>query len=57
MELCVTHWLAKPFSVANARSTVFEDESAFPRGSIEFDHALVMRDIRHEWRTIPAPTI
>ena len=31
------------------RSSVFEDESLFPRGSTEFDSALLMRGIEHEW--------
>ena len=30
-------------------------ERRFPRGSIEFDHALVMRDTASVWRTAPAP--
>ena len=52
MELCVSDWKVAPFSVVTARSSVFEDERNFPAGSIEFDHALVMRDIRHVWRRI-----
>jgi hypothetical protein len=31
------------------RSSFFEDGSLFPRGSIEFDCALLMRGIEHEW--------
>jgi hypothetical protein len=30
-------------------SSFFEDEKRFPRGSVQFDHALIMRDIPHEW--------
>jgi len=35
-------------------SSLFEDERRFPRGSIEFDHALVMRDTASVWRSAPA---
>jgi hypothetical protein len=30
-------------------SSFFEDRSLFPAGSVEFDCALVMRGIDHEW--------
>jgi len=36
-------------AVASVRSSFFEDQGIFPRGSIEFDCALLMRDIQHEW--------
>jgi hypothetical protein len=35
--------------VTHVHSSYFEDELRFPAGSILFDHALVMRDIQHEW--------
>jgi hypothetical protein len=35
------------------RSSFFEDESLFPRGSSEFDCALLMRGIEHEWHDKP----
>ena len=31
------------------RSSYFDDHSVFPAGSIEFDCALLMRGIEHEW--------
>ena len=27
------------------------DEERFPKGSAEFDHALIMRNIAHEWHS------
>ena len=57
MELRVQEWKVAPFSVLRARSSVFEDAAIFPDGSIEFDHALVMRDIQHVWRRIEASTL
>jgi hypothetical protein len=38
-----------PLDVELARSTFFEDRSRFPDGSVEFDSALVMRNVEHEW--------
>jgi|TARA_B110000037_G_scaffold40917_1_gene50597 hypothetical protein len=31
----------------------FDDRSIFPPESIELDHALLMRDIPHEWHSQP----
>lgn len=50
LELCVPDWHAAPFAVHDLAATYFDDRRRFPRGSIAFDHALVMRDIQHEWR-------
>jgi hypothetical protein len=33
-------------------STFFLDEERFPPGSVEFDSALIVRDIPHEWRRL-----
>ncbi len=44
-------WEASPFHVDRVFSSYFEDESVFPPGSINFDHALLMEDIPHEWHT------
>jgi hypothetical protein len=35
--------------VERVRSSFFDDKSLFPEGSIEFDCALLMRNIEHEW--------
>jgi hypothetical protein len=37
-------------AVENACSSFFEDASRFPAGTVEFDCALLMRGIEHEWR-------
>jgi hypothetical protein len=29
--------------------SIYEDRNRFPGGSVMFDHALIMRDIRQEW--------
>jgi hypothetical protein len=50
LELRCHQWKVEPLAVAEVRSSFFEDESAFPRGTVEFDSALLMRGIVHEWR-------
>lgn len=32
-------------------SSYFSDETKFPKGTIEFDHALIMRNVEHQWRS------
>jgi Uncharacterized conserved protein (COG2071) len=49
LELRCFNWRAEPLEVEEVRSSFFEDESLFPRGSIAFDCALLMRGIEHEW--------
>ena len=48
--LDIPDWQAQPLAVRSTASSYFDDERNFPRGTIEFDHALVMRDVLHEWR-------
>jgi uncharacterized protein YqjF (DUF2071 family) len=51
LRLETKEWLVAPLEVEQVYSTYFADETKFPRGSAEFDHALIMRNIAHEWRT------
>lgn len=53
LELRCRNWRAEPLAIRDVRSNFFEDEARFPRGSIEFDSALVMRDVEHEWHGKP----
>lgn len=46
-------WRVAPFDVSAVTSSYFEDRVRFPTGSATFDHALIMRDLRHEWRSAP----
>jgi hypothetical protein len=39
-------WTIEPLAVDHVHSTWF---AAFPKGSVEFDCALIMRNIEHEW--------
>jgi hypothetical protein len=42
-------WQVRPLAVEHVESSFFADESAFPAGSVTFDHALIMRDLSHQW--------
>jgi hypothetical protein len=45
-------WRVRALSVSEVYSSYFEDAGRFPGGSVQFDHALIMRDIAHEWHGV-----
>lgn len=49
LELRSHNWQARPLAIEEVRSSFFDDADLFPRGSLKFDNALLMRDIEHEW--------
>jgi hypothetical protein len=49
LELRCRTWEVEPLVIDEVRSSYFDDERLFPRGSIEFDNGLLMRNIEHEW--------
>ncbi len=49
LELKCTEWKVTPMVVDRVASSFFDDPIQFPLGSVEFDHALLMRGIDHEW--------
>ncbi|MHA3773070.1 DUF2071 domain-containing protein [Verrucomicrobiota bacterium sgz303538] len=49
LRLCTSDWRVRPLNVEYFESSLFSVRSLFPAGSVEFDHALMMRDIPHEW--------
>lgn len=51
LKLDTKEWRVRPLSVKSVYSSYFSDEARFPKGSIEFDNALIMRDVAHEWHT------
>jgi hypothetical protein len=44
-------WSVTPLAIERAYSSYFGDQEMFPEGSIDFDCALVMRNVPHEWET------
>ncbi len=51
LELKSHNWIVHPVDVQHIESSHFDDRSIFPAASIQFDHALLMRGIQHEWRS------
>lgn len=52
IELKCHRWQVEPLSISCVHSSYFDDRTQFPVGTIEFDSALLMRGIDHEWRGI-----
>ena len=44
-------WSVGALEVSKVHSSYFEDPERFPAGSVTFDHALIMRDVAHEWHS------
>ena len=52
LKLETYRWEIQPLEVTNVKSSFFEDESVFPKGSIQFDNAILMTNIEHEWKSL-----
>jgi hypothetical protein len=53
ISLVTQHWHVEPLLVEHVYSSYFADERRFPAGSVQFDSALIMRNIPHEWQASP----
>ena len=53
MDLRCLDWTVLPLAVHESRSCFFDDQERFPAGTAEFDCALLMRGIDHEWHSQP----
>ncbi len=51
--LKVPHWEVSALKVNSVESSYFDNSELFPAGCIQLDHALLMRDIDHEWHSQP----
>jgi Uncharacterized conserved protein (COG2071) len=49
LELRTNQWRVTPLDVGHVESSFFDDRSMFAEGSVEFDNALLMRNVEHEW--------
>lgn len=49
LELRCREWRMQCLAVERVESSYFQNTGLFPRGSVKFDSALLMRDIAHEW--------
>jgi uncharacterized protein YqjF (DUF2071 family) len=52
LKLKTSEWRVEPLDVSRVYSSYFLDESKFPKESLEFDNALIMRNVAHEWQTV-----
>lgn len=46
-------WRVRSLAIDLVESSFFADETVFPAGSVTLDHALIMRDLRHQWHAEP----
>jgi hypothetical protein len=46
-------WHVEALDATKVYSSFYDDTSRFPRGSVVFDHVLIMRNIEHEWHAAP----
>lgn len=53
LTLETKQWRVEALDLKEVSSSYFADESLFPKGSAEFDHALIMRNIEHDWHSAP----
>lgn len=53
ITLRTNEWNVSPLNIGRVSSTFYDDESLFPKGTIEFDHALIMENVEHEWHAAP----
>jgi hypothetical protein len=51
LRLKAYKWEVSPLEVSNVTSSFFENEEIFPKGSVTFDNALLMKNIEHEWES------
>jgi hypothetical protein len=49
LRLATDQWAVRPLDVSEVYSSYFSDTDRFPPGSVEFDHALLMQNVVHEW--------
>ena len=49
LELRSFKWQVQPLAVEKVESSFFEDQNLFPADRVQFDCALLMRGIDHEW--------
>jgi hypothetical protein len=52
LKLDTYKWQVRPLEVQNVHSSFFENEQVFPRGSVQFDNALLMTQVEHEWKSV-----
>lgn len=52
LKLEAYKWEVTPLKVEKVKSSFFENKDIFPTGSIQFDNAILMENIEHEWKSL-----
>ncbi len=52
MRLNCADWRMEPLLAERVESSFFQDRERFPVGSVEFDSALLIRNVAHEWESL-----
>jgi len=52
LKLNTFNWKVEPLDVTAVQSSFFENEKLFPGNSVQFDNALLMTQIKHEWQSV-----
>ncbi len=51
ISLKIENWKVEPLELDFVHTSFYENQTIFPKNSIEFDHALLMKNIAHEWHS------
>ncbi|TJZ51813.1 hypothetical protein FAZ15_19900 [Sphingobacterium olei] len=51
LELDTYKWKISPLEVEKVKSSFFDDRDIFPTGTVQFDNALLMEKIEHQWKS------
>lgn len=54
LKLETYQWQVRPLEAIQVHSSFYENEAIFPKGSIQFDNALLMTQVEHEWKSMKA---
>jgi uncharacterized protein YqjF (DUF2071 family) len=49
VQLQTSGWQVQPLEIQELSSSYFANTNAFPSGSVTLDHALIMRNVEHQW--------
>ena len=51
LNLKTKEWHVEPLEIRTIYSSYFSAKDKFPEGSIDFDHALIVKNVAHEWHS------
>lgn len=52
MWLKTDQWKVEALEVKSVSSSFFDNENDFPKESVQFDNALLMTNVEHEWHSV-----